>query len=174
MTSPSFRKSLFPLVLTVLFLSACSDDDPVSPQTPLWQEIELELPDGESQFFAIDFNGGQGMALAIRKTSGKDWAADNWFFKLQPDGTWLPEDLGEIPGSNLFVDLALDPTGSPVLVGFRDSGPMSVLLDLRSNQPSYFTNDTRGLLSVDGEGPFMVTGGRAQGGDLWTSTAANA
>lgn len=174
MTSPSFRKFPLLLVLTVLFLSACGEDDPVSPQTPLWQEVTLELPEGDSQLHAIDFEGGHGLALAVRKTSGKDWAAENLFFKLQPDGSWLPEDLGEIPGSNLFIDLALDPAGRPVLAGYRDSSPLSVLLDFRSGQPTYFTNGTRGLLTVDGEGSFMVAGGRARGGDLWTSTSANA
>ena len=105
---------------------------------------------------------------------GKKWTADNRFFQLQADGTWLPEDLGSIPASILFLDLALDPVGKPVLAGIQDSGPPSILLDYRGADPEYFTRGTRGLLAVDGEGSFMVAGGRAMGGDLWTSTATNA
>ena len=42
MNPATLRKSLLPLALLILFLAACSDDDdPVSPGTPLWQEVDL-------------------------------------------------------------------------------------------------------------------------------------
>lgn len=167
-----FRKSFLPLALVVLFLGACSDEDPVTPAAPLWVEVELNIPPGESRFQAIDFNGGQGMAMGIWGNLFKDWPAENVFFKLQPDGTWLPVLLGTIPASVIFLDLALDPLGNPVLAGIQDTGPSSILLDFRGASPEYFTSGTRGLFAVDGEGSFMVAAGYAMGGELWTSTTA--
>jgi hypothetical protein len=171
MNSFVFRQSILPLALVLLFLGACSDDDPVTPTVSPWVEVELTLPPGESRLSAIDFNGGHGMVLGIVGSVFKDWPGDNFFFKLQPDATWSPVDLGAIPASILFLDLALDPAGQPVLAGIQDSGPASVLLDFRGPTAEYFTRGTRGLFAVDGEGSFMVAGGWAMGGDLWTSTA---
>jgi hypothetical protein len=174
MATSAIRKSFLPLALVLLFLGACSDDDPVTPKPSLWEEVALNLPPGESRFNAIDFNGGHGIALGISGQLFKDWPGENIFFKLQPDTTWLLVDLATIPASIIFLDLALDPLGSPVLAGVQDSGPSSVLLDFRGAAPEYFTNGTRGLFAVEGEGSFMVAGGWAMGGDLWTSTTVGA
>ena len=174
MNSLSFRKSFLPLALVFLFLGACGDDDPVAPSAPLWVEVELNLPPGHSQLWAIDFNGGQGLTLGISGIWNAYWLAENLFFKLQPDGTWLPADLGVMPTRTIFRDLALDPVGKPVLAGVQGTGPPSVLLDFRGTDPELFTRNTRGLFAVEGQGSFMVAGGWAMGGDLWTSTSAGA
>lgn len=138
-----------------------------------WEEVDLDLAPGGSQMLAIDFNGGQGLALGVQGTIGKDWAAENGFFRRQSDGSWLPDDPDNIPASILFLDLALDASGRPVLAGVQDVSPNSVLLDFRGSVPEYFTNTNRGLFAVDAGESFMVAGGWAMGGDLWTSTAPN-
>jgi hypothetical protein len=161
------------LIPTILILAACSDDDPVSPTDPLWQEIEFELPTGESRFQAIAFGGGQGLVLGISGSLFKDWPAENIFYRQQEDLSWAPADLGAIPGSMIFLDLALDPDGQPALAGIQDTSPYSVVLDLRGADPTYFIHSTRGMRTIDSDGSFMVAGGWAMGGDLWTSTAPN-
>jgi hypothetical protein len=79
-------------------------------------------------------------------------------------------DLGDIRSGFAPMDVALDTDGSPVLAGIQVSAPHSVVLDLRGPTPQYFEQNTNGMLTVDGEGSFMVAGGRASGGGLWTST----
>ncbi len=170
MNPTAFGKHLLVLALVILLFAACSDDDPTQPDTPpLWKNVDLELTAGPSQISAVDFTGDLGLAMAVVKDSEKDFAADNEFFRLQSDGSWLPADLGEIPRSVLFWDLALD-AGDPVLVGFQTPGHPSVLMDHRLAEPAYFDDVGFGMLTVDGEGTFMVAGGRASGGGLWTST----
>jgi hypothetical protein len=46
-----------------------------------------------------------------------------------------------------------------------------VVLDLRGLAAEYIEQSSGGMLTVDGEGPFMVAGGRSRGGGLWTSTS---
>ncbi len=165
-------KSLLLLTLVISLLAACSEDDPTSPCTPpLWQEVALDLTGGDSGMMAVDFTGDHGLAMGYVKDSKKDWAAVNEFFRLQADGSWLPEDLGTIPRVNLFGDLTLDTNGQAVLAGWRDASPLSVVLDRRGpDEGVYITQGTFGMLTVDGEGSFMVAGGRSRGGGLWTST----
>lgn len=164
-------KTLLLLTLVISFLAACSEDDPTCPCTPpLWQEVALELTGGDSGMTAVDFTGDHGLAMGYVKDSKKDWAAVNEFFRLQADGSWLPEDFGTIPRVNLFGDLALDTNGRAVLAGRRDASPFSVVLDLRPlDEGMYITQSSFGMLTVDGEGSFMVAGGRHRGGGLWTS-----
>ncbi len=160
--------------MVFLFLPACSDDDPVTPAVSPWVEIDQPLNFTTSRFLAIDFQGNQGMALGSVASSQSPFGEENRIYGLQPDGSWRQLHLARIPDDVLFRDLALDPAGNPVLAGWQHSAPHSILLDFRGTDPEYFTRDTRGLHAVDGEGSFMVAGGYAQGGDLWTNTAVGA
>ena len=171
MNPSALRKSLLPLAWLILLLAGCSDDDPASPATPLWLEVDLGAP-ASTQMVAVDFNGDHGLAmgLAFGKSGGKDWGITHEFFRMQADGGWLPVNLASIPASIVFLDLSLDSAGNPVLAGIQDTGNPGVVLDFRTAKPGYITYFSRGLLTVDGEGSFMVAGGRARGGDLWSST----
>jgi hypothetical protein len=170
----TLRKTLLPLALWLLFLAACSDDDPVRPDTsdpPQWQEVALGQTAGESRLVAVDFTGNHGLAVRLVTPDGGATAGFiHEFFRLQPDGGWLKDDLGDIRSGFASMDLALDTTGKSVLAGFQVPGPPSVVLDLRGPIAEYIEQDSYGMLTVDGEGSFMVAGGRSQGGGLWTST----
>lgn len=174
MNPNTYRKTLLPLALWILFLTACSDDDPVrqdTPDTPHWQEVDLEQPAGESRMVAVDFTGSHG--VAVRVVTPDDGATTEFtheFFRMQPDGGWLKVDLGNIRSGFMTMDVALDTTGKPVLAGIQYTSPHSVVLDLRGSVAEYIEQYTYGMLTVAGEGSFMVAGGRSGGGGLWTST----
>jgi len=160
------------------FITACSDDpaspdDPVDPGTPLWQEVNLEpAPAGESRLVAVDFTGNHGVALRLAIPDGGFMEVVNDVFRLQPDDGWLKDNPDTIRADFLGMDLAVDTTGELVLAGIQIFGPTSVVLDLRGTVPEYIEQSSFGMLTVDGEGSFMVAGGRSDGGGLWTSTAA--
>ncbi len=173
MNPQALRKTFLSLALLILFLAGCSDDDPVSPSTPLWREVDLGAP-ASKRIVAVDFNGNHGMAMGLvfGKSGGKDWGITHEFFRLQADGGWLPFDLTNISASIVFLDISINPVGSPVLVGIQDSGDPGIVLDFRPSKPVYTTYSSRGLFTVDGNDSFMVAGGYARGGDLWSSTEA--
>ena len=166
MNPATLRKSLLPLALLILFLAACSDDDdPVSPGTPLWQEVDLGAAP-PSQMWAVDFHGDQGLALGLNPFS----AGSNQFFRIQPDGKWELVDLVEIPEGILMLDLAFDGSGKVALSGGQYPTPAGLVIDARSADPVIVTNPGWGMITMDGGENFMVAGGRSRGGDLWTST----
>ena len=173
MNPSALRKTLLPLALLILLLTGCSDDDndPASPATPLWREVDLGDP-ASTKMVAVDFNGNHGLAMGLvfGKSGAKDWGITHEFFRLQADGGWLPFDLTKISPSILFLDISLNSAGNPVLVGIQDSGDPGIILDFRTSKPVYQTYFSRGLLTVDGNDSFMVAGGFARGGDLWSST----
>lgn len=175
MNPNTFRKTLLPLALWALFFAACSDDDPVKPDTPgtpLWQEVDLGQTAGESGIVAVDFTGNHGLAVRLVNAGGGGPAGfTHEFFRLQPDSGWLEVDLGDIRSGFVSMDVALDTTGIPVLAGIQfPPSPPSVVLDLRKPEAEYIEQYSYGMLTVDGEGSFMVAGGRSAGGGLWTST----
>lgn len=171
------RTPLLPLALSVFFLAACSDDDSVGvgaphPDPPAWQEVELALGAGESGLVAVDFTGNHGLAVALVAPAGASQTEfTHEFFRLQPDGGWLKDDVAGIRSGFAAMDLAVDTSGKPVLAGIQVSGPPSVVIDLRGAQAVYIEQSSFGMLAVDGHGAFMVAGGRSSGGGLWTSTA---
>jgi hypothetical protein len=169
-----FRKALLPLAWSILFLTACSDDDLVrqeNPNAPQWQEVDLGQTAGDSRMVAIDFTGSHGLAVrVVMLDGGATTELTHEFFRMQPDGGWQKVDLGNIRSGFVAMDLALDTAGKPVLAGMQYTGPHSVVLDLRGSVAEYIEQPTYGMLTVDGEDPFMVAGGRSGGGGLWTST----
>jgi hypothetical protein len=169
-----FRKFPLPLVLSILFLMACSDDDPVrqeTPDTPRWQEIDLGQTAGDSRMAAVDFTGSHGLAVRVAiPDGGPTTELTHDFFRMQPDGEWQKVDLGNIRSGFMTMDVALDTSGKPVLAGIQYTSPHSVVLDLRGSEAEYIEQTTNGMLAVDGEDSFMVAGGRSSGGGLWTST----
>jgi|GEM_PF-2510394 len=161
-------KPLLAPALGIILFPGCSLDDPVPPTAPaLWQEVTLDLMDGDSRMMAVDFNGGYGMAMAV--TAPAKAGAEHRFFRLRPDGSWLQDDLEPLPGGMVAMDLALDTTGKPVLAGYQMPGLPSIVFDLRGPQPVATEQASYGMLTVAGEGTFMVAGGRSNGGGLWTS-----
>jgi hypothetical protein len=175
--SETIRKTLLPLALLIVSLAACSDDDPVKPNTcvppdtPIWKEVDLEGTAGDTRVMAVDFTGDHGLAVRlVIPDGGAAPGFTNEFFRLQPDGGWLKDDLGDIRSGFVAMDLALDTTGKCVLAGIQMSDPPSVVLDLRGPAAEYVEQSSYGMLTVDGEGSFMVAGGRSGGGGLWTST----
>ena len=138
MNPSALRKTFLPLALMILILAGCSDDDPASPSTPLWSEVDLGAL-SSLQMMAVDFNGDHGLAMGLvsGKSGGKDWGITHEFFRLQADGGWLPVHLADIPASILFLDLSLDSAGNPVLAGIQDSGNPGVVLDFRTATPVY-------------------------------------
>jgi len=162
------RKFLLPLTFLIFLLAACSGDDddgPVSPNPPLWQEVDLGATP-PSQMWAIDFHGDQGLALGINPYL----AGSNHFFSIQSDGKWEQVDLVEVPEGTIMLDLAFDGSGKVALAGGQFSPWASLVIDARAADPVIVINSGLGLLTVDGGESFMVAGGRSQGGDLWTST----
>jgi hypothetical protein len=170
----TIRKTLLPVALLVFTIAACSEDDPVRPDDPKawqWQEIDLGSTAGDARVAAVDFTGNHGLAARlVIPDGGTPAGVVHEFFRLQADSTWLKDDLGEIRSSFVAMDLALDTTGNPVLAGLQMPGPPSVVLDLRGSEAEYIEQSSYGMLTVDGEGSFMVAGGRSRGGGLWTST----
>jgi hypothetical protein len=180
MTRIRIRKTLRPLALSLLLLAgfvvACSDDpaspdDPVNPGTALWQEVELEAATGESRFVAVDFTGNHGVALRLVMPGGGAMEVIHDVFRLQPDGGWLKGNPDTIRAGFVALDLTVDTTGELVMAGFQMLDFHSLVLDLRGAAPEYIEQVSGGMLTVDGEGAFMVAGGRSDGGGLWTSTA---
>jgi len=171
--SISFRRIIPAVLLIIVFLAACSDDDdPVNPVSPpLWQEVDLGATP-PSMMRAVDFHGDRGLALGLNLSGMKnqDLTATHHFFSLQPDRQWQPVDLVEVPTGAIMLDLAFDAGGKVALAGVQLSSHAGLVLDLRGIDPKVVTNSGWGLLTVDGEGSFMVAGGRKKGGDLWTST----
>jgi hypothetical protein len=170
----TFRKAFLPLALWVLALAACSDDNPVRPENQAvwqWQEVDLGPTAGDTRVVAVDFTGNHGLAVRLAiPDGGAITEITHEFFRLQADTVWLEDDLGEIRSGFVAMDLALDTTGKCVLAGIQMPGPPSVVLDLRGPEAEYIEQSTYGMLAVDGEGSFMVAGGRSAGGGLWTST----
>ena len=172
MRSNTLRAVLPPLALVILSLAACSDDDPVSPEAPLWRNVELGLATGESRVVAVDFTGNNGLAMGLVTTAGGAKAGfSHEFFRLQPDGEWLRFDLDSIPADMVSMDLAVDTAGRAALAGFNMTPPHSILIDYRRPGTDIVEQASLGLLTVDCEGSFAVAGGRSQGGGLWSSTA---
>lgn len=134
-----------------------------------WREVDLDISPGSSRVLAVDFTGNYGMAVAGIVSGGG--SIDHEFFRLQPDGSWLKDDLGTIRSDFAIMDVALDVTGKPVFAGLQMQAPHSVVLDMRGTSPEYIEQYSNGMLTVDGSGAFMVAGGRSSGGGLWTSTA---
>jgi len=168
------RKTLLPLIVCILALAACSDENPVRPDNQAvrqWQEVDLGPTAGDARVIAVDFTGNHGLAVRlVIPDGGATTEVTHEFFRLQADGTWSMDDLGEIRSGFAATDLALDTTGKPVLTGLQIPAPHSVVLDLRGTEAEYIEQDSYGMLTVDGEGSFMVAGGRSSGGGLWTST----
>lgn len=173
-SSNTIRKILLPLALWILALTACSDDDPVrpnNPEAPEWQEIDLGPAGGDNRVIAVDFTGNHGLAVRlVIPDGGATTEVVHEFFRLQADSVWLKDDLGEIRSGFFAMDHSLDTTGKCVLAGIQMPGPPSVVLDLRGSEAEYIEQYSYGMLTVDGEGSFMVAGGRSGGGGLWTST----
>ena len=165
-------KTLPALILMVFLLAGCSDD-PVSPAPSLWREVDLEIGPGDSRLMAVDFAGNDGMALGVViPAGGAQTDAVPEFFRLRPDGSWLKDDTIAVRAGMVALDLTVDTTGKVVLAGFqRPPAPASVVLDLRPPVAQYVEQAAYGMLTVDGEGAFIVAGGRSSGGGLWTSTA---
>jgi len=159
-----------------LFFTGCSDDPaspaPPGPGTSLWQEVKLEAAAGESRLAAVDFTGNQGVALRLVIPGGGATEFAHDIFRLQPSGGWLKDNPGGIRSGFVAMDLAVDTTGELVLAGVQLPGATSAVLDLRGAASEYIDQSSFGMLTVDGEGSFMVAGGRSSGGGLWTSTAA--
>ena len=171
--SRSSRRILPVVLVILLFLAACGDDDDpgTPPVAPLWQEVDLGAAP-PAQMWAVDFHGDQGLALGLdvpwRKSP--DVAVSHYFYNLQPDGNWEKADPVEVPAGAFLFDLAYDGSGKVSLAGAQTSPTSSLVIDARGADPVVINNSGLGLLTVDGEGSFMVAGGRSQGGDLWTST----
>ncbi|MCP4573676.1 MAG: hypothetical protein GY838_15060 [bacterium] len=171
MHHPGFRRlpALLPLLL---LLTACGDDDdPARPDPSPWQEVELPAAASDTRTLAVDFNGDHGLALTLSAGGGPLAGDKHGFYGLQPDGSWSATDLGDIRAAMATMDLAVDADGGVVLAGMQYSGPPSVVLDLRGPAAEYIEQSTYGMLTVACEGSFMVAGGRATGGGLWSSTA---
>ena len=168
----SHHKVIIPLALLLIGLTGCGDDDdPASPVPELWDEVALDLPDGDSQVAAVEFTGNYGMAMvrAVSPTISKAGVAHD-FLRLGPDGSWLADDQVALRGDMVAMDLALDTTGKPIVAGYQVPGPPSLVADFRTPKAVYIEQGSLGMLTVDGEGSFMVAGGRSGGGGLWTST----
>ncbi len=154
--------------MILIFFAACSDDgDPVSPGTPLWQEVDLGAAP-PAQMWAVDFHGDQGLALGLN-LSGKQSpgvAANHQFFILQPDGKWDQVDLVEVPTEAIMLDLAFDGSGKVALAGAQFPNPAGLVIYIRGADPVTITHSGWGMITVDGGESFMVAGGRSQGGDL--------
>jgi hypothetical protein len=161
------------VALMIVLLCGCSDDDPVSPGVPLWREVDAELGAGDSRLLALDFNGSYGVALGVVvPPGGGQTDAVHEFFRLRPDGSWLKDDALTVRPGMVALDLTVDTTGKIVLAGFQwPPAPASVVLDFRQPVAQYVEQASYGMLTVDGEGAFLVAGGRSRGGGLWTSTA---
>lgn len=170
MKSHSLLKSVLPAVLLAGLLGACGDDDPVRPDPSPWREVALDLSPGISRVAAVDFSGQQGLALGlILPAVDAITGIDHEFFRLQPDGGWLKEIPTGIPDEMVALDLAVDAAGGAVLAGFQVPGPPSLVVDLRGATPLSVEQATYGMVTVEGEGAFVIAGGRASGGGLWTS-----
>lgn len=167
----TLRKPLLLLSLVLIIPAGCSDDDPVKPAAPLWNEVDIGLPAGDSQIAAIDFTGGHGMSMAriISPTADKA-TLQHEFHRLGPDGSWLKDDLISLRAGMAGIDIALDTTGKPVVAGFQVPGLPSLVCDYRTPKAVYIEQGSYGMLAVDGEGSFMVASGRSKGEGLWTST----
>jgi hypothetical protein len=174
MNSNTLRKTLLLLLLWILTFGACSEDDPVRPDNQAvwqWQEVDLGPTTGDSRVVAVDFTGNHGLAVRLDiPDGGTMMEIVHEFFRLLDDSEWLEDDLGEIRSGFVAKDLALDTTGKCVLAGIQMPGPPSVVLDLRGTEAEYIEQYSYGMLTVDGQGSFMVAGGRSSGGGLWTST----
>ena len=167
-------RTLLPLVVCMLALAACGDDEPVGPDNQAaweWREIDLGPTTDDARVVAVDFTENHGLAVRlVIPDGGPTTEVVHEFFRLQADGAWLEDDLGEIRSGFFAMDLALDTAGKCVLAGIQMPGPPSVVLDLRGPEAEYIEQNSYGMLTVDGEGSFMVAGGRSSGGGLWTST----
>lgn len=173
MNPHTVRKTFLALALWILALAACSEDEPVRPGNQAvwqWQEVDLGPTAGDSRVIAVDFTGNHGMAVRlIIPDGGATMELTHDFFRLQADGAWLQDNLGEIRAGFVAMDLALDGAGKPVLAGLQTTRPPSVVLDFRGPEAEYIEQNTYGMLAVEGEDSFMVAGGRSAGGGLWTS-----
>lgn len=169
-------RPIFFLALILVAFAGCSDDDdPASPAPVYWNEVALELPDGDSQVAAIDFSGNYGMAM-VRTVPQNTFKAVllHDFLRLRPDGSWLKDDQISLRDDMAAMDLALDTTGKPIVAGYQIPGPPSIIGDFRMPKAVYIEQGSGGMLSVDGEGSFVVASGRSRGGGLWTSIGAGA
>jgi hypothetical protein len=165
-------KTLLLMALLILYLEACGDDDPAKPKThptPSWQEVDLGQTANESRIVAVDFTGSYGMAVRMIAPDSGATVYANEYFRLQSGGDWLMVDPGNIRPGFVSLDVALDTNGKAVLAGTQQPGLNAVVLDLRGPVAEYIEQSTAPMLTVDGEGSFMVAGGRSRGGGLWTS-----
>jgi len=174
MHASRLKTALLLLVVIALGPAGCGDDDdPTSPSASPWQEVELALGAGDSRLAAVDFGGDHGVAMAQIMAPGEEFQHD--FFERLPDGSWLPhggwhpDDPGVIPEGAFGMDLAVDSAGGLVLACGQSPGPPSLVIDLRGRRPAYIEQGTYGMLAVAGDGAFMLAGGRARGGGLWSS-----
>ncbi|MBE0566698.1 MAG: hypothetical protein IH621_12100 [Krumholzibacteria bacterium] len=157
--------------------AGCSDDGPVTPPAPVsaWQEVDLGTPYADSRLQVVGINGDHGWAGGWGRVHGADQAPGPFFFRMQPDGSWVQDPFGELPALAGFLPrgLAVEPDGGIVLAGldFGNIALPCMVYDARGDLHFSVARAGFGLWTLDGGGTFMVAGGSSRGGTLWTSAA---
>jgi hypothetical protein len=173
-------RPLWTLIPILLFAAVGCDDDPSGPcDCPIesvWAEVDLGASIGDSAvLLAVDCAGGECLALGYSIQAVKRADAlpgySPLFYTLDPEAGWIPATLPGLPTENYF-DLALDPAGRPVVMGYGVGGvsqPYTAIYDARTDPPSVFGRSSSAVTTVDGDAGFFVAGGSWGSGVLLSS-----